>query len=242
MDDSTLSRSRRCARPPKHSTHHWTIRLAWNGEGLDRLLDQAHAGLVEQVVQRLRAEGWVTDVEVSFAIRGERGSIDVLGFHEASGIVLDTEVKAVVPDSQATLAGVGAARAGDRTVARMDLSRGRAPVGHRRILYIAPADRRPRCDVPNRVPAEWRRCPPMAAAARRADRWPSVPPIFASRHTRKSTTGMQRSRAQGPEGPIRAWGGRMCGKRASCRAYGGDGDRSARRTGGPGKYGNGTTA
>jgi transcriptional regulator with XRE-family HTH domain len=50
------------------------IRLRWNGEGLDRLLDQAHAGLVEQVVQRLRAEGWATDVEVSFAIRGERGS------------------------------------------------------------------------------------------------------------------------------------------------------------------------
>ena len=79
------------------------IRLRWNGEGLDRLLDEAHAGLVEDVVKRLQADGWVTEVEVSFSIRGERGSIDVLGYHEATGIVLVTEVKSVVPDSQATL-------------------------------------------------------------------------------------------------------------------------------------------
>src|SRR3954453_13339241 len=78
----------------------------WNGEGLDRLLDQAHAGLVEQLVVRLRAAGWVTDVGGAFSIRGERGSIDVLGFHEKTGIVLVIEVKSVVPDSQATLAGI----------------------------------------------------------------------------------------------------------------------------------------
>ncbi len=79
------------------------IRLRWNGEGLDRLLDEAHAGLVEDLVQRLMADGWVTEVEVSFSIRGERGSIDVLGYHEPTGMVLVTEVKSVVPDSQATL-------------------------------------------------------------------------------------------------------------------------------------------
>src|SRR4029079_9408021 len=78
----------------------------WNGEGLDRLLDQAHAGLVDQLVIRLRAAGWVADVEASFSIRGERGSIDVLGYHEATGIVLVTEVKSVVPDSQATVYGL----------------------------------------------------------------------------------------------------------------------------------------
>jgi transcriptional regulator with XRE-family HTH domain len=79
------------------------VRLRWNGEGLDRLLDQAHAGLVDQLVVRLRAAGWIADVEVSFSIRGERGSIDVLGFHPATGIVLVTEVKSVVPDSQRRL-------------------------------------------------------------------------------------------------------------------------------------------
>ena len=79
------------------------IRLRWNGEGLDRLLDEAHAGLVEGFVRRLQADGWLAEVEVSFSIRGERGSIDVLGYHESTGIVLVTEVKSVVPDSQATL-------------------------------------------------------------------------------------------------------------------------------------------
>jgi hypothetical protein len=42
-------------------------------------------------------------VEVSFAIWGERGSIDVFAFHEPTGIVLVVEVKSVVPDSQQTL-------------------------------------------------------------------------------------------------------------------------------------------
>ncbi len=82
------------------------LRLRWNGEALDRLLDQAHADLVETLVQRLRAAGWVTEVEVSFAIHGERGSIDVMGYHGQTGIVLVAEVKSVVPDSQATLAGI----------------------------------------------------------------------------------------------------------------------------------------
>jgi transcriptional regulator with XRE-family HTH domain len=79
------------------------VRLRWNGEQLDRLLDEAHAGLVEAVVRMLRDWGWEVAVEVSFAVWGERGSIDVLGWHEPSGTLLVVEVKSVVPDSQATL-------------------------------------------------------------------------------------------------------------------------------------------
>jgi transcriptional regulator with XRE-family HTH domain len=82
------------------------VRLRWNGEGLDRLLDQAHATLVEVVVQRLTAAGWVAEVEVSFAIGGERGAIDVLAHHRRHGVVLVVEVKSVVPDSQATIHGL----------------------------------------------------------------------------------------------------------------------------------------
>lgn len=82
------------------------MRLRWNGEGLDRLLDEAHARLVEGVVQRLRADGWLTEVEASFSIRGERGSIHVLGYHESTGMMLVIEVKSVVPDSQATIFGL----------------------------------------------------------------------------------------------------------------------------------------
>lgn len=79
------------------------VRLRWRGEGLDRLLDQAHAGLVDRVVQLLQGEGWETAVEVSFSVWGERGSVDVLGFHSRTRIVLVVEVKSVIPDSQAML-------------------------------------------------------------------------------------------------------------------------------------------
>jgi transcriptional regulator with XRE-family HTH domain len=79
------------------------IRLRWNGEALDRLLDEAHAGIVDTVVAMLRAAGWEVAVEVSFSIWGERGSIDILAYHRMTGIVLVVEVKSVVPDSQAML-------------------------------------------------------------------------------------------------------------------------------------------
>jgi len=78
-------------------------RLSWNGEALDRLLDAGHAALVERVVKRLRAVGWECAVEVSFNVRGERGSVDVLAFHRATRMLLVVEVKSVVPDVQAML-------------------------------------------------------------------------------------------------------------------------------------------
>jgi HTH-type transcriptional regulator / antitoxin HipB len=82
------------------------LRLRWHGEALDRLLDGAHAALVERVVRLLRNEGWEVAIEVSFSLGGERGSIDVLAFHEASAALLVVEVKSVVPDAQSLLAGV----------------------------------------------------------------------------------------------------------------------------------------
>ena len=79
------------------------VRLRWNGELLDRLMDEGHAQLVEVVVAMLRVIGWEVAVEVSYSIWGERGSIDILAYHPLSGIVLVIEVKSVVPDSQAML-------------------------------------------------------------------------------------------------------------------------------------------
>ena len=40
------------------------IHLRWRGERLDRLVDEAHAALVESMVQLLRGVGWTTEVEV----------------------------------------------------------------------------------------------------------------------------------------------------------------------------------
>lgn len=75
----------------------------WHGEGLDRLLDEAHASLVDALVRRYAEAGWEVAVEVSFAIDGERGSIDVLAFHPATRVVAVSEVKSVVPDVQAMI-------------------------------------------------------------------------------------------------------------------------------------------
>lgn len=82
------------------------LRLLWHGEALDRLLDEDHARLVEAIIRELRALGWEVAPEVTFAIFGERGSIDVLAWHAATRTLLVIEVKSVVPDMQATLAGM----------------------------------------------------------------------------------------------------------------------------------------
>jgi transcriptional regulator with XRE-family HTH domain len=82
------------------------LRLRWRGEQLDRLLDEAHAAIVETFVGQLRRLGWIVEVESSFNIWGERGSIDVMAFHPSSGALLVVEVKSVVPDSQATIHGL----------------------------------------------------------------------------------------------------------------------------------------
>jgi len=80
------------------------LRLNWNGEALDRVLDAAHARLVDVMVGRLRAAGWEVATEATFMIRGERGSVDVLAWHPLTRVLLLIEVKSVVPDVQAMLA------------------------------------------------------------------------------------------------------------------------------------------
>ena len=72
------------------------VRIRWRGEHLDRLIDEAHAALVDALVGRLRRLGWIVEVEVSFAIWGERGSVDVLAFHPDFGAMLVVEVKSTV--------------------------------------------------------------------------------------------------------------------------------------------------
>jgi transcriptional regulator with XRE-family HTH domain len=109
------------------------LALAWHGEALDRLLDEAHARLVEETVRRLRGWGWQVAVEVTFSMYGERGSIDVLAFHPETRMLLVVEVKSVVPDMQATLGGVDRkARLGER-IAR---ERGWHPIATARVLVI----------------------------------------------------------------------------------------------------------
>ena len=80
--------------------------VRWQGEGIDRLLDERHAATVAAVVSLFRRCGWDVDVEVSFSIFGERGSVDVVGRHPPTGILAIVEVKASVPNANQTVIGV----------------------------------------------------------------------------------------------------------------------------------------
>jgi transcriptional regulator with XRE-family HTH domain len=78
-------------------------RIDWQGEALDRSLDQSHAATVEVVVRTLAACGWKCASEASFSVYGERGSIDVLAYHPRLQALLVVEVKSSLGDMQATL-------------------------------------------------------------------------------------------------------------------------------------------
>lgn len=83
-----------------------SVRILWQGEAFDRLLDADHATLVEAALALLRRDGWEVATEVSFNRERERGSIDILAFHAPTGTLLVIEVKSVVPDLQAMLHGI----------------------------------------------------------------------------------------------------------------------------------------
>jgi transcriptional regulator with XRE-family HTH domain len=79
------------------------VRIRWRGEALDRLLDEAHARLVDQMVGELRAASWESALEVTFNDYGDRGSVDIAGWHQATRSILIIEVKSVLADAQGTL-------------------------------------------------------------------------------------------------------------------------------------------
>ena len=77
--------------------------VQWRGGMLDRLLDERHAHLVERVAYILRNAGWEVRVEVSFALFGERGSIDFLAWHAATRSLVAIEVKSELTALEVTL-------------------------------------------------------------------------------------------------------------------------------------------
>lgn len=77
------------------------VTARWKGGDLDRLLNAGHSALHE-VVSALFDElpEWVRQPEVSFAIYGERGVIDLLAFHATTGSLLVIELKTEIVDVQ----------------------------------------------------------------------------------------------------------------------------------------------
>ncbi len=72
----------------------------WRGADLARLLDADHAALVETVVGFLREHEWDVLVEYSFNHYGDRGSVDIAGWHASTRTLLIIEVKSRLADVQ----------------------------------------------------------------------------------------------------------------------------------------------
>jgi transcriptional regulator with XRE-family HTH domain len=79
------------------------LAIRWRGGELDRVLDSDHARLVAAISDRLRVLGWAVAIEATYSTYGERGSIDVLGFHEGTGALLVIEVKTELISAEQTL-------------------------------------------------------------------------------------------------------------------------------------------
>jgi len=75
----------------------------WRGSKLDRLLDRKHAQIQNRVAEVLGGHGWEVRTEFSFNLYGERGSVDLLGWHPTSRALLVVEVKTELTDLQETL-------------------------------------------------------------------------------------------------------------------------------------------
>jgi hypothetical protein len=76
----------------------------WRGGDLDRLLGAGHSALHEAVARYfLSLAGWILVPEVSFAIYGERGVIDILAWHPQTRTLLVIELKTEITDVQEML-------------------------------------------------------------------------------------------------------------------------------------------
>jgi transcriptional regulator with XRE-family HTH domain len=73
----------------------------WRGGELDRLLDERHADILGRVAALLRRHGWL--IEATFSEFGERGSIDILAWHEPTRTLLVIEVKTEIASTEELL-------------------------------------------------------------------------------------------------------------------------------------------
>lgn len=82
----------------------------WRGAELDRLLDEVHATLTSAVHRRLEGWRWEAREEASFNHYGDRGRVDLLGWHTATRTLLIVEVKTEVANAQQLLGSVDVKR------------------------------------------------------------------------------------------------------------------------------------
>ncbi len=73
------------------------------GADIDRVLDERHAMLLGTAARWLTDLGWKCVAEVSYSEFGERGSVDLLAWHQPSSSLLVIEVKTELASVEATL-------------------------------------------------------------------------------------------------------------------------------------------
>jgi transcriptional regulator with XRE-family HTH domain len=84
------------------------LQARWRSGDLDRLLNAKHSAFHEEVARMFRRDlpDWVFEPEVSFAIYGERGVIDILAWHPRLRAVLVIELKTDIVDVNDLVGGV----------------------------------------------------------------------------------------------------------------------------------------
>ena len=78
----------------------------WRGGELDRMVNSGHAAMHEAAALEFVDSEWVLSAEVTFAIYGERGVIDILAFHPPTGALLVIELKTDIVDVQGLIGAV----------------------------------------------------------------------------------------------------------------------------------------
>ena len=96
----------------------------WRAGELDRLLNAGHSALGNTVAALLERLGWQVVPEVSFAIAGERGWIDLLAWHPPTRTLLVVELKTLIVDIQEL---IGVVDRKTRLAARIARQRGWVP-------------------------------------------------------------------------------------------------------------------
>jgi transcriptional regulator with XRE-family HTH domain len=152
-----------------------SIRIQYQGEGLDRLRDRRHPALVDQLVERLRSEGWEVATEISFNDFGKRGSMDILAFEPTSGHSRHRG-KGRGPGHRGMLATLDrkVRLARGRGVARLAGQDRQPPLGPARGAHGPPAHRGSRGNVSQRLPGAQHRGQSLVADSVEAAFRPSV--------------------------------------------------------------------
>lgn len=110
------------------------IRADWRGSDGAQLLDREHAAIVELVTRDLAAYSWESIVEFGFNHYGDRGSVDVVGWHPGERAVLLVEVKTEIADVQDLMSSMDRK---ERVVPKLlTIERGWTPTAVGRLLVV----------------------------------------------------------------------------------------------------------